>query len=242
MFLRVKIPHSRETSLFRTLSEKNSVFIPDSPSSIVHWLNRADNTQSGQYLKNDHISTLIKIDSRVIKVCYANSFRNKIKTLYGRDNIIKEVKGNIHLRNIGLRTPNIYAALTNLNPFNPIFGILIMEYIENSSTLRNYWSNQEKTTNRHILLNTFQKNICQLLDNRIQLNDFGPHNIIATDQGELYWLDAIAYPSKLDKASYFKRFEYQFNRVIQSDAEYWTLNERKSIQKSLSRYPLDLKL
>jgi RIO-like serine/threonine protein kinase len=199
----------------------------------------SESQKAFRILKNDNISSLIQHQSLVFKFSYAKNTRDKLKVWFNRDLIRKELAGNYCLEEAGLNVPNLQAAYVNLNPFEKTYGIIIMDWIPESTTLREFWIDQN-SKQRFNAIQQYIDDTCKLLEARIQINDYGPHNIIINSIGQLYWLDAVAFKTTLSEKAYFARFSKQINRVIQSDAQFWSPEEKAYIFASLNKYPLNL--
>lgn len=210
-------------------------------SRLIHIFNKHyDKKTTTTILKNDHISTVVQIEGWVFKISYAKNTVHKLKTWLKRDRISKEVKGNLLLKQAGIQTPTIREAYLNYNLNQKAVGILVMDFIPKSTTLRDFWITQAPQTTAP-LIQSFLQDTGKLLELKIQINDYGPHNILVSGE-RLIWIDAIAVKTRLNEQDYFRRFSKQIQRVIDSDARFWNSHAKQTLSYLAAVYPLNIHL
>lgn len=206
---------------------------------LIHILNEQhDRKITETVLKNDHISTVIQIKDWVFKVSYAKKTTEKLKTWLKRDRVSKEIKGNLLLTHAGIQTPKIQEAYLNYSLNQQALGLLIMDFIPESTTLRDFWIAHSPQM-AEPFIQKFLQDTNKLLELKVQINDYGPHNILVSGN-RLIWIDAIACKTQLNEQHYYQRFSKQIQRVIDSDAQFWNPSTKRALSYLAATYPLDI--
>lgn len=188
-------------------------------------------------IKNDRPSLVAYTDNdAILKLIKPRRFHEIIKTLWLRNRLFKEVKGNRLLKALGITTPEIndigYGLLSRKQA--KFLGYILMQNLYHSGyqdceqLLKDNDSDSipRQTMMKHLLID-----IKKMLDNNIVFSDLALGNILCRDDGSIAWVDTgVTQYSSLSKKRVRRKFTYSIKRFININEAVFEESEKLALK------------
>lgn len=110
------------------------------------------------------------------------------RRLFLRASGIREWRCNRKLASLGLRTVPIYAVAIACNPCNPLGNLLIMPWLENMRSGKEYFSDASEAE-RHALLERLAHDVALAARHGYGHRDLHLGNMMIDNEGSILWID-----------------------------------------------------
>ena len=180
-------------------------------------------------------STIAILDEKhmVLKLIKPRKWIERIKYIWLRSRVSKEIRSNSVLQNIGIRVPRVYSRAYAINPAGRYLGYLLMEDLEFSGNKNAQEALEEKDTDvqlRRYIIENMIHDVRLMQKNNIVFTDLKLNNIYTNATGQLTWIDTgVNIYSRLAKGRFISKNNYSIKRFLRFHKSLLTTDEAELV-------------